>query len=209
MRRAIVGVILFFYLLALVGCHERYEVIAEKPVLYLYAQHETEVTVQLEFDGELTTTYPAYHEGWHVTAYPNGRLLNHADGREYHYLFWEGTPYSAKYDFSRGYCIAGKDTAAFLQDILPEIGLSTKEYNDFIVYWLPRMQGSDYNLISFQSEAYTDTAALQINPSPDNLLRVFMAWKPIQNKIDLLPQEFPDFVREGFTVVEWGGAQVS
>ena len=143
-----------------------------------------------------------------MTAYPNGRLLNHADGRNTITSFGR-VLISRQYYFSRGYCIAGKDTAAFLQDILPEIGLSTKEYNDFIVYWLPRTQGSDYNLISFQSEAYTDTAALQINPSPDNLLRVFMACKPIQNKIDLLPQEFPDFVREGFTVVEWGGAQVS
>ena len=36
-----------------------------------------------------TYTYPTYNDGWEVTAYPDGRLINKADGTE-HYLFWEG-----------------------------------------------------------------------------------------------------------------------
>ena len=47
----------------------------EKPVIYLYPETETEVTVQLDFDGELTCTYPAYDNGWTVTA------RRHLDGR--------------------------------------------------------------------------------------------------------------------------------
>ena len=43
------------------------------------------------------------------------------------------------------------------------------------MYWLPRMQGNAYNLISFQSDRYTETARLTIEPEPDSVLRVFMA----------------------------------
>ena len=39
-----------------------------KPVAYLYPQTETEITVRLDYDGELTCTYPAYTDGWTVSA---------------------------------------------------------------------------------------------------------------------------------------------
>ena len=32
----------------------------DKPVIYLYPQEETDVTVQLDYDGVLTCTYPTY-----------------------------------------------------------------------------------------------------------------------------------------------------
>ena len=31
----------------------------EKPVIYLYPEEETEVTVKLDYNGTLTSTYPA------------------------------------------------------------------------------------------------------------------------------------------------------
>ena len=39
------------------------EVCDAKPVAYLYPQTETEITVRLDYDGELTCTYPAYEDG--------------------------------------------------------------------------------------------------------------------------------------------------
>ena len=89
-----------------------------------------------------------------------------------------------------------------------EIGLTPREYNEFIVYWLPKMQDNPYNLISFQSEAYTDAAKLDIDPTPDSVLRVFMAWKPLHRAQNIEPQTFASFERNGFTVVEWGGCEV-
>ena len=47
-----------------------------KPVIYLYPKEEMEVTVRLELDGNLTCTYPAYDEGWTVTARPDGTLTD-------------------------------------------------------------------------------------------------------------------------------------
>ena len=80
--------------------------VPEKPVLYLYPEEEMEVTVTLDFDGTLTSTYPAYGDGWTVTARPDGTLTNPATGREYYCLFWEGIT-EAEYDFSTGFCVAG------------------------------------------------------------------------------------------------------
>ena len=112
------------------------------------------------------------------------------------------------YDFSAGFCVAGEDTAAFLEDALARLGLTRAEANEFIIYWLPQMQDKAYNLISFQQEVYTDSAKLAIDPAPETLLRVFMAWKPSEQFVDLPAQELSAPERVGFTVVEWGGCAV-
>ena len=78
----------------------------------------------------------------------------------------------------------------------------------FIVYWLPFMQENAYNLISFQQENYTEQAKLDIQPAPDSVLRVFMAFHSLEKPIEVKSQEFQPFERNGFTVVEWGGTEV-
>lgn len=176
-----------------------------KPVIYLYPEAETEVTVELEHTGKLTCTYPAYNDGWRVTAAPDGTLTDEA-GQTYNYLYWEGES-TAEYDFSTGFCVAGADTAAFWEDALAQLGLTRREANEFIVYWLPRMEGNAYNLIAFQQEAYTGTAVLTVTPQPETVLRVFMAWKPLEEPVDIPAQELTAPVRRGFTLVEWGGAE--
>ena len=50
--------------------------VAKKPVIYLYPEQEQEVSVRLEYDGELTCTYPEYNDGWTVTAEPDGIQLS-------------------------------------------------------------------------------------------------------------------------------------
>ena len=193
-----------------------------KPVIYLYPEQEMEATVEILYRGELTVLYPAgdlqrdqmCEDGqrdvvsWRVTAQPDGTLTDHADGKEYSYLFWEGNPDGVAYDFSQGYCVAGKDTMAFLQEILPQMGMTPREYNEFIVYWLPHLQDHAYNIISFQTDIYTDLARLHVDPQPDSVLRVFMAVKSSPVYVEMEPQQFETFVRDGFTVVEWGGTRV-
>ncbi len=181
--------------------------LAKKPVIYLYPTEVTDITVKLNFNGELFVSYPAYDDGWDVTAYPDGTIINKADSQEYSYLFWEG--YSDfEYDFSTGFVVKGEDTEAFLREKLKFMGLLPHEYNEFIVYWLPVMIGNPYNLISFQQEAYTDNATLKISPTPDSIQRIFMVFKPLDEKIEIAEQELEPFSREGFTVIEWGGSEV-
>lgn len=176
-----------------------------KPVAYLYPQTEAEITVRLDYDGELTCTYPAYTDGWTVSARPDGTLTDE-DGQTYRYLYWEGVT-DQVYDFSSGFCVAGSDTAAFLEDALEQLGLSRAEANEFIIYWLPRMQENAYNLIAFQDEAYTESARLTITPEPDTLIRVFMAYRPLEKAVEIAPQILTAPERTGFTAVEWGGAE--
>ena len=180
---------------------------SEKPVIYLYPEQAQEVYVQLELDGEFTCTYPEYDNGWKVKAYPDGTLRDQVTGKEYNYLFWEGTS-ETEYDLSRGFVVEGKDTAGFLEEKLAYLGLNEKERNEFIVYWLPRMEDNKYNLITFQGEDYTEHAKLKISPEPDIILRVFMVYKPLDKAIDIPEQELEPFEREGFTVIEWGGAEM-
>ena len=194
-------------LLTLCACGPREEMVAEeKPVIYLYPETETRVTVKLDLSGELTCAYPAYDGGWTVTAVPDGTLTDE-HGRTYNYLYWEGEVANG-FDFSKGFCVAGSDTAAFLEDALDRLGLTRREANEFLVYWLPRMQDNPYNLIAFQQEAYTESAKLTVSPQPDSVLRVFMAWKPLARPVDVPAQILPGFERRGFTLVEWGGAEV-
>ena len=177
-----------------------------KPVIYLYPEQETEVSVKLQLDGKLTCTYPAYNTGWTVTAAPDGTLTDDK-GQTYNYLYWEGET-KAQWDMSEGFCVKGEDTAAFLEDALAKLGLNRSEANEFIVYWLPLMEQNPYNIISFQTDIYTDAAQLQITPTPDTLIRVFMAWNVADSFVELPQQELNAPERTGFTVVEWGGTQL-
>lgn len=183
------------------------ELPAYKPVIYLYPETPTEVSVSLTLSGRLTCTYPDYEAGWDgFTAHPDGTLI-FPDGKEYYCLYWEGMQ-AAEWDFSQGFCVKGEDTAAFLEWALAEQGLTPREANEFIIYWLPLMQENPYNIISFQTEAYTSTAILEVTPTPDSTIRIMMAYYPSDEAVEILPQHFETPVREGFTVVEWGGSRV-
>ena len=200
--------IVLIFLIVLIMTGREDEPAAEKPVIYLYPEETMEVTVKLDYNGEITCTYPTYNEGWTVTAHSDGTLINQKDGKEYSYLFWEGNS-NIKYDMSKGFIVKGEDTADFLRDKLEYIGMTPKEYNEFIVYWLPKMQNNPYNLITFQNKVYTDNAELEIIPEPDSILRVFMAYRPLDEAISIEEQNLEPFKRQGFTVVEWGGTVVN
>lgn len=81
---------------------------------------------------------PKYKNGWRVKASPNG-VLTDENGTEYNYLYWEGET-NARFDFSKGFCVKGGDTAAFLETALEKLGLNRREANEFIVFWLPLME---------------------------------------------------------------------
>ena len=210
--KKILALLLFVCLLALTGCGESIgnEPVAkaEKPVIYLYPEEETLVHIELDFHGTLTSTYPAYEDGWDVLAKPDGTLTDPETEWEYYCLFWEGVS-DVPYDLTEGFVVAGEDTEAFLEESLRTLGLTDREANEFLIYWLPRMEGNAYNLISFQQEVYTDNAKLTVEPAPDTVLRVFMAYQSLEEPVQILPQKLQTTQRTSFTVVEWGGAEIS
>lgn len=183
-----------------------------KPVIYLYPEQETKVNVQLTFNGTLTSTYPTLPpEGWTVTAQPDGTLTDE-EGRSYRYLFWEGV---ANVDWKQdsGFLVKAEDAREFLEESLTQLGLNELEQNDFITYWLPKLEKNGESFVTFAAKQYTDNAVLTVTPQPDSVLRVQM----LISKVDdsnraafqkLLEQELPRFEREGFVLVEWGGTDL-
>ena len=141
-------------------------------------------------------------------AHPDGTLTNLADGREYSYLFSEGKEYDLHIDETRGFVVKGSETREFLQTKLAELGLIPREYNEFIVFWLPKMEQNPYNFIQFVGEEYENSAPLFISPKPDSILRVFMAFKALDHYEQVTPQIIKPFERKGFSVVEWGGTEI-
>ena len=192
-----------------------------KPVIYLYPEQIENISVGLDYQGEIFALYPEYNieNGWQVVANPDGTIFD--NGKEYSYLFWEGNDEGIKsYDWTKGFIVRGSEVREFLQEKLAEIGLVPKEYNEFIVYWYPKLQDNEYNLIRFADaenfglgDEYSNFAELIISPEPDSLLRVFMVYKSLSEsevrtlQTTIIPQTFPKFERNGFVVVEWGGGE--
>lgn len=183
-----------------------------KPVIYLYPEQETKVNVQLTFNGTLTSTYPTLPpEGWTVTAQPDGTLTDE-EGRSYRYLFWEG---AADVDWKQdsGFLVKAEDAREFLEESLTQLGLNELEQNDFITYWLPKLEKNGESFVTFAAEQYTDNAVLTVTPQPDSVLRVQMLISKVDDSnraaFQKLPeQELPRFEREGFVLVEWGGTDL-
>lgn len=183
--------------------------ITAKPIIYLYPEQETEVTVKLGREENLTHTYPKYENGWKVTAKPNGELKDIKTGRSYYALYWEGIN-KVKVNMEVGFIVKGKDTIKFLEEKLKVLGLNERETNEFIIYWLPKLEKNKYNYIRFQTEEEINTnMALEINPRPDTIIRVVMEFKSIEKPMEIKEQELKTPTRTGFTVVEWGGTELN
>ena len=193
----------------------------DKPIIYLYPEEEKDVHVSLELkNSEMLYMWPSANQAennifnWDVTADKNGKIHDE-NGNEYSYLFWEATGY-ADGNFEKGFCVKGSETGEFLREKLAEIGLTPEEYNEFIVYWLPKMQNNEYNIIRFEgldaNDEYNSNFVLNVTDEngieADSMLRVMMVWEASDSYKEIEPQEFETFERNGFTVVEWGGTEI-
>lgn len=183
---------------------------AEKPILYLYPEEKTMVEVKLELtDHEFIFTYPEYPDsGWNVVAEPNGDLTDKKTGRKYYSLFWEtvGKPFAE--NLETGFVVSGKETRIFLEEKLSYLGLNYREANEFLIYWLPKMENNAYNAIYFAFEEYEELSKLNISPAPDTIIRIMMQFEKLQHPTTLKTQKLPETPkRKGFVAVEWGGME--
>ncbi len=184
------------------------EVAPEKPVIYIYPEAETTVQVSVGYPEKLSCVYPEYSEdGWEVIAKPNGDLVDTKTGRKLYCLYWEGNQ-KQNYKFKDGFVVAREDSAKFLEEKLAILGLTEREANEFIIYWLPRLEANKYNLIRFETmEEIEEYMPLNIEPKPDTLIRVMMDFKGLSRLIEIEEQKLETPIREGYTVVEWGGSE--
>ncbi len=188
-----------------------------KPVIYLYPEQETSVSVKLNFKGDIEFTYPKYDtvKGWTFLAKPDGTL--HFGHKEHHYLFWDGTMNLnlANINLEEGFLVSNEDLISFFEEKLTLMGLNAQEQEDFITYWSPQMIGNERCYVRFLfKEEFSQYATLDINPKPDHLFRVFMLWSPVDKTISnqIEPQKIESFKDKrnngGFSVVEWGGSEI-
>jgi hypothetical protein len=180
-----------------------------KPIIYLYPETDTLVTVNLEAQGELIFTYPEYKNGWEFMARPNGDLAFGCD--TYNYLFWEANQpdHLSTADLNEGFIVKGENSISFLEAKLNAAGFTSKEKADFITYWGPLIQKNELNFVRFEfNETCDKFAELNITPTPDHIYRLYIFFSPIEAAFEVQEQHIPKMNRNGFTVLEWGG-QVS
>ena len=180
----------------------------KKPIIYIYPEHETKVSVTVGRPENLTHTYPKYEENWEVIAKPNGDLVDCKTGRNLYALYWEGIN-TVEPNMEEGFVIKGEDTIKFLEEKLEILGLNEREANEFIIYWLPKLESNKYNFIRFQTEEeINNNMPLEITPKPDTIIRVVMEYKGLKEPIDVKEQQLQTPERTGYTVVEWGGIKI-
>lgn len=189
-------------------CKVNEPVVEMKPIIYIYPEEEMKVTITANHPENFTTTYPKYEEGWQVIAKPNGDLQDVKTGRSFYSLYWEGKR-NAEPTFQEGFVVKGEETASFLEEKLQILGLNEREAQEFIIFWLPKMEANPYNVICFETkEEIEQNMQLNISPIPDTVIRVRMDFKPIQQWQEIPEQKLEKIQREGYTVVEWGGTEI-
>ncbi|MBU1151501.1 hypothetical protein KJ632_01585 [Patescibacteria group bacterium] len=176
-----------------------------KPVVYLYPEETSEIFVNVEPVDGISVSDPEIGKGWSVIATPDGELLNLADYKVYPYLFWEGfagdfvTP-------EEGFVVEKDAVAKFFDEKLGYMGLNAREIADFKEYWVERLSDDNYYFITFMpQDDFEKYAPLTVKPEPDTVIRVFFDYKGLDEKVEVKEQKLEQRMREGFTVIEWGG----
>lgn len=177
-----------------------------KPVIYLYPEKETDITVKLGYKDKLLVSYPKYIDGWSVTAYPDGTLIDKDTGRKLYSLYWEGK-HTEPVVLDEGFIVRGEDSIEFLEEKLAILGLNDKEIEEFIIYWLPKLQENKCNYIRFADiDEINKNMPLEFSKEPDTIIRVLMQYKALNKPIKVKEQKLNTPNRVGFVVVEWGGS---
>ena len=182
---------------------------ARKPIIYLYPTEETQVNVQLGNKERITCSYPKYTIGWNVIAQPNGDLKDIDTNKNLYSLYYESDNVVEFKVEKDGFVVKGEDSAEFLEEKLKILGLTDREAEEFIIYWLPKLEANKYNYIRFATREEIDAnMPLTIKPEPDTTIRVLMEYKGLENSIKVEEQSLETPERKGFVAVEWGGTEI-
>lgn len=191
-------------------------IMVEKPVIYLYGEENLRVKVQLDFKGDLLFSYPSYDQGWDCRILEKGKI--EVDRNVYPYLFWESKQENLNFKLNigsvDGFYINTDSTIHFLEQKLTQLGLNFTEMTDFITYWAPRMEKFQFATVQFLIDDSYDKniAGIQVSPKPDAQRRIFMIFQGYDQNVPpnfLVEPSWLDFERKGFTLIEWGGAELN
>ncbi|MEI6533621.1 MAG: hypothetical protein WCO06_07355 [Candidatus Roizmanbacteria bacterium] len=165
-------------------------------------------------DGSLKDLQPKLTNCDHIDIYRHGSEYAKKACKKniYPYIYWTGHVPNQYPKQQYGWYVSKKDVKKFLENTLTKIGFTPTEKNDMVSYWAPKLQSihpeSNWYRISFlQTEEVNDFIPMTISPRPDTLYRIFMDYEALNDKPQqpILPQQLVPIIRDGFTVVEWGG----
>ena len=188
---------------------DKSEPIADKPIIYLYPTEEQDITVSLLKEKNITCSYPKYEKPWQVHAKPNGDLTDLETGRKLYALYYECSNSLEFKVTNEGFVVKRENTASFLEEKLALLGLNEREAEEFIVYWLPKLESNPYNYIRFATkEEIDENMPIEITPKPDTMMRILMIYKGLNDPIDVKEQKLETPPRKGYVAVEWGGSEI-
>ncbi len=205
-----------------------------KPVIYLYPEETTAVSVNFTTPVQLTTDIPSYKDGWLVEANPDGSLKDlqpeftqcdqftfskfgseyaqaACETNNYPYLYWSGNVSSSAYPkMEKGWIVKRSNLNHFFSDKLTAMGLNKQEKFDFMEYWVPELlskKAAYYRLSFLQTQQLNQLFPMQVDPQPYTVFRIFLDYTALAAKpeVDIQPQQLESINRTGFTLVEWGG----
>ena len=170
-----------------------------------------DISVQINLkkkNTKFTTKYPRFNgkNTRNVHAEPNGNIK--IKDKTYPYLFWEAESYDS-IETNEGFVVNAEDAEKFLEEKLKILGLNDKESTDFIIYWLPILLKNKLSLCTFQTKKFFDDLELKVTPEPDSMIRIYLSIKKLDSPINIKEQKLEAVERKGFTVIEWGGINLS
>ena len=173
-----------------------------KPNIYIYPTEKTELVVKINFPigGELETTIPEYGNGWNITVDTTG-IINDV----YTYLFYESNQPDV-WQRNYGWFVNSENLDSFFRANLSEYGFKGHEIDDFINYWIPRLDSfSNYAIYPQTKKLIDEVIRLEFSIQPDRILRLFY----VIDRQDQSPEKLKEptiesFARKGYFVTEWG-----
>jgi hypothetical protein len=179
-----------------------------KPAVYLYPETRQLINVKVEPKGYLAYVDPPYdmEKGWTVWAEPGGRI-NDLRSEVYDYLYYESKILDSAFNKpEKGFVVKFEELENFYKDIMPKLGLNKKEEADFVEYWKKALPYSPYYFVGVIDQQVKDNIEpLTVTPAPDTSIRFSLYFERLETPKVVSAPEIITPVRDGFTLVEWGG----
>lgn len=184
-----------------------------KPAVYLYPEEKKLINVRVYPKGELSYTDPHYNQetGWTVWANPTGELYqfgeNKQSGLKYGYLYYETKILDSEIKKpAEGWSVRTDELETFYNRVLPQLGLNRTEQADFMSYWLNKLPESPYYFVGLINKNQRDyLEVLDVTPQPETSIRFSFYFEPVDEPVQVIEPQISTPVREGFTLVDWGG----
>ena len=202
-----------------------------KPAIYLYPEKTQKYEVKLDKSIKYNNVIPEYHNGWVVEAEPNGNIRDlqpkytncnklpsdfgfeyakkACEINKYPYIYWDGVQIKKPLpDKKEGFLVKYNEIENFLNEKADEIALIKDEKKEFVRYWTHKMQEKNwkYYIVYFlQNEEVDEYLPITLNPAPQNSNRVQIIIRKGKKNLKLEEQKLFPIIRQGSTIVEWGG----